>query len=341
MKLTTGKVSEINKSDVITVCIPNDALEVTIKGPYREIERKLWAYLVHNAFESNEFGSKRVHEAKCSDISAVFKNLTGNKDAKTLWSYVENLGNIKVTMKNGSHSESFTHLLAFAEVNYDRNIIRYQIPSILEDFIQADNSAFSRIRTHFLIGLKGKYSVSLYMLLEQYANRRHPSVKMSIDVLRERLKVEVGRFEKWGDLKRRVLLPAVEEINARTEQECFSDIPGLHGAGFSVKFEQDKTGQGVKVTQIKFDIKKHEKRELWEKQLKKPKLTLSKTEATHTLLNWPIVIKLLEKHGVMNIDKYAYYDEWSAWLKSSNKTTSVASPEASYVGFIKKKLFSI
>lgn len=336
MKLSTGKVAEINHSNTTTVCIPNDALEVNIHGSYREIERKLWAYLVHNAFESNEFGEKRIHEAKCSDVVNVFKSLTGNKDAKTLWKYINRLGDIKVTLKSGAKSEGFTHLLAFAEVNYEQDRIRYQIPAILESFIESKNVAFSRIRTHFLIGLRGKYSVSLYMLLERYANRKHPYVTMTLDELKEKLKVEPGKFEKWGDLKRRVLMPAVEEINDKTEVECFSEFPGLHGAGFSVTFEPDKIGQGVKVSKIRFDIKKNEKRESWEKQLRQP--SAKKENNSKLTLRWPIVIKLLDKHGVNNIDKYAYYDEWNDWLQKSNKSTSVTSPEASYVGFIKKKL---
>jgi len=337
MKLTTGKVAEINSNNSATVCIPNDALEVTIHGPYREIERKLWAYLVHNAFESNEFGEKRVHEAKCSDVVSVFKNLTGNKDSKTLWKYIEHLGDIKVILKSGEKSEGFTHLLAFAEVNYENDRIRYQIPAILEDFIQSKDTSFSRIRTHFLIGLRGKYSVSLYMLLEQYANRKHPYVTITLDDLKAKLKVEPGKFEKWGDLKRRVLLPAVEEINDRTDLECFSELPGLHGAGFSVKFEPDKRGQGVKVSKVRFDIKKNEKRESWEHQLRKP--VSKKSDGSKLTLRWPIVIKILDKYGIKNIDKYAYYDEWNDWLQKSNKSASVTSPEASYVGFIKKKSF--
>lgn len=338
MKLTTGKVAEINYGNATTVCIPNDALEVNIYGPYREIERKLWAYLIHNAFESNEFGKRRIHNAKCSALLDIFRRLTGNKDAKKLWSYIEGLGDVKVSLKNGDKLEGFTHLLAFAEVNYENDSIRYQIPAILEEFIQSKNIAFSRIRTHFLIGLRGKYSVSLYMFLEQYANRKHPYVTLELDELKKKFKVEPGKFKKWGDFKRRVLVPAVEEINDRTELECFSDFPGLHGAGFTVTFNPDASGRGVKVKNVRFDIKKHEKRISWEKQLKTP-ASKSNGNSPKIALRWPIVIKLLEKYGINNIDKYAYYHEWSEWLQKTDKSVNVAFPEGSYVGFIKKKAF--
>lgn len=336
MKFTTGKVSNVNINEVTTVCIPNDALEVTVLGPYREVERKLWAYLIHNACESDSFGQSKIHEAKCSDVKNVFQALTGHKDNKVLWQYIENLGDIKVCMKSGDSYEGFSHLLSFAEVNYSKDLIRYQIPVVIEQFLTSEKMAFARIRTHFLIGLKGKYSVSLYMLLEQYANRRHPSLTLTIDEIREKLQVEPAKFEKWADLKRRVLLPAIDEINQKTKDETLSSIPSLHGAGFSVSFEPNKSGQGVKVKSVKFTIEKNEKRSEWEDSLKRTsKKTSSQTKLT---LKWPIVISLLKKHGIKDIDKYAYYDEWSEWLRKSNKTLEVSLPEASYVGFIKKKV---
>ncbi len=58
MNITTGDVTDVNSQQTPTVCIPNDAVEVSVVGPYREKERKLWAYLVHRAYEHSEFGQK-------------------------------------------------------------------------------------------------------------------------------------------------------------------------------------------------------------------------------------------------------------------------------------------
>ena len=60
-----------------------------------------------------------------------------------------------------------------------------------------DNKQFSRLRLHFMIGLSGKYSVSLYMLLEAAANRQRPVIELNIDALRDALSVPVDKLGEW------------------------------------------------------------------------------------------------------------------------------------------------
>ncbi len=266
--ITTGEVTNVQSVATPTVCIPTDAVEVSIEGPFREKQRKLWAFLVHHAMESEGFGVKRRHHINCQEVAHVFRSITGCGRTKDLWEYIENLEDISVKLR-GEKLKGFASLLAYAVVDLKTGIIEYQIPAILEDIILSQDFKFSRLRTHFLIGLSGKYSVSLYMFLEQYANRDFPILVISIDEFRDKLKIEKGKITRWQDLRRFIIEPAVKEINEKTIMECESNIPGQHGAGFTVDYEPVKRGR--KIVSVRFIVKKHNKRVEWESGIKKDK----------------------------------------------------------------------
>jgi hypothetical protein len=65
-----------------------------------------------------------------------------------------------------------------------------------------------------MIGLSGKYAVTLYKLLESVANKINPVLDVPIDILRQWLKVADGKLSTWDNFNRRALLPTVEQINA-------------------------------------------------------------------------------------------------------------------------------
>ena len=103
-------------------------------------------------------------------------------------------------------------LLAGLRIKKVSGAIFYQFSDFLIEKLM-DNKRFSRLRLHFMIGLSGKYSVSLYIILEAAANLRHPVVELSIDELRDRLSVPVGKLKLWGDLYRYAIAPAIKQIN--------------------------------------------------------------------------------------------------------------------------------
>src|SRR6185295_7137798 len=82
--------------------------------------------------------------------------------------------------------------------------------------------------------LSGKYSVTLYELLESVANKEVPELRASVDELRQWLKVPEGKLLRWQDLRRYVLEPAVKQIN---------DNPT--GAGFRVRMLVVKASRAI------------------------------------------------------------------------------------------------
>ncbi len=96
-----------------------------------------------------------------------------------------------------------------------------------------DPRRFAQLRTHFLIGLSGKYAVTLYELLESVANRIDPVLDVQLGTLRQWLKVPEGKLKSWDHFNSRALYPAIEQINTNPL-----------GAGFTVEMKPIKEGQG-------------------------------------------------------------------------------------------------
>lgn len=86
-------------------------------------------------------------------------------------------------------------------------MLRFAFPALLIPILK-DPGHFARLRVHFLIGLSGKYSVTLYELLESVANKIDPFIDVQLDTLRQWLKVPEGKLNSWDYLNSRALLPA-------------------------------------------------------------------------------------------------------------------------------------
>ena len=83
--------------------------------------------------------------------------------------------------------------------------------------------SFARLRCHVVLALRSKYAVTLYEILEAYVNRRESSVTVGIDELRSWLKVsdDLTSYNDWKYLRRRVIDPAVNEINEHSDDAGF------------------------------------------------------------------------------------------------------------------------
>ena len=108
--------------------------------------------------------------------------------------------------------------------------------------------AFARLRCHVVLALRSKYAVTLYEILEAYVNRRESSLTVSIEEFRSWLKVPEDAYRDWKDLKRNVVLPAVNEINQHGEE-----------GGFFVSYEGVREGKSF--TKIKFTLAKSAERD--------------------------------------------------------------------------------
>jgi hypothetical protein len=110
--------------------------------------------------------------------------------------------------------------------------------------------AFARLRCHVVLALRGKYAVTLYEVLEAYVNRRESGLTVSIEDLRSWLKVseDATSYNDWKDFKRRVIGPAVDEINEHGDE-----------GGFFVRYEGVREGKAY--TKVRFTLVKSAERD--------------------------------------------------------------------------------
>lgn len=101
-------------------------------------------------------------------------------------------------------------------------------PSILP-FISQLQSRFSRYHLAYVAPMSSVYAIRIYELLVQWRDAKERTVEL--DWLRERLEV-VDKYPNIRDLKRWVLVPAIEQINTHSD--------------LWAKWDQSKTGRRVR-----------------------------------------------------------------------------------------------
>ena len=112
-----------------------------------------------------------------------------------------------------------------------------------------DPEQYGRIRTQVLLSLSSKYAISLYEVLTTIINRKKSELRLTLEQLRQILRIPEDKLGKWSHIKMRDLDPAVEELNVRAENSGFkvtyvSDVRGLSflefRGGFSCPVINDK-----------------------------------------------------------------------------------------------------
>jgi hypothetical protein len=251
----TGSVFDLRRPFTLPL---NQAISKSkVAGSYTELDRKLWATLVSLAWDNLK--TQVVHEADARAINALFREAsgrTGNDTAKRILASARSLSRLSIELED-DEEEGVTTMLAGLTIKKISGRIYYQFSDLLLRYL-LKNEKFSRLRLHFMLGLSGKYSVSLYMLLEGAANLRHPVLEYSIEELRSYLCVPQGKLLRWVDLYRFAVEPTIKQIN---------DDPSA--SGFSVECKAIKASR--KFERIRFVITKAEGRQLAEAGMTKEK----------------------------------------------------------------------
>ena len=201
--------------------------------------------------------TKSIHETNLRDIARLFRELKGGENG-TAW-LVASARRLLASRLDWEDDEErgTVGLLSGLKIKKQTGEIFYQFPDFLIERL-LDNKQFSRLRLHFMIGLSGKYSVSLYMLLEAAANRQRPVIELNIDALRDALSVPEGKLLPWKNLRAKAIDPALKEINDNST-----------AAGFSVECEP--VTRGRKVESVRFTVTKTEVRREIEKDMTRKK----------------------------------------------------------------------
>ena len=248
--------------DPATVPMPWQIIVVKVNGDYTERDRKLYAFLIHAVWDEME--TKRIHELPVADINKVFRELGGDNNPEWIWESATRLHRSSLEWKEVDNGEclakgsaSFLSAVRADSKAKESGYLQFEIPALLIPIFKTP-SRFARLRIHFMLGLSGKYAVTLYEILESVANMKNPVIEADLPTLRQWLKVPEGKLERYVDFKRRVIEPAMKQINDNPE-----------GAGFSVEMQPIKASHSV--NRIRFTLAKTSFRVEAEGKLKRDK----------------------------------------------------------------------
>jgi len=325
----TGSPWIISNDDPATVPVPLQTVIVNVDGPYTERDRKLWVFLLHAVFD--ELGNKPIHSLSVREINSVFRKLGGDHGTKWLWESAKRLAKTTVEWEYSLGDDRVQGVASLFEAQVhkkarENGVLYFAFPQLLIPIIK-DPSRFSRLRVHFLLKLSGKYAVTMYEILEGYVNRRDGQCRVTIEELRTWLKVPHDSYPDWKDFKKRVIQPAIKQIN---------DDP--LGAGFSVIYEPVRRGRFYH--EIIFQLTKTPKRIQTDNLIKKnagiaSKIKDAKAKGRPTLLDTDIDRASQETRYEMDMAEVER-QFWAHW-ESTGKPDFAKGVAQAFMGFTKKK----
>jgi len=256
------------------------------------------------------------------EINSVFRELGGEHDSKWIWESATRLTETIVKWHYTEGDTRYDGIAALFSAQISRNnrkagILRFQFPGLLIPIFK-DPRRFSRLRTHFLIELSGKYTVTLYELLESVANKDVPELRATVDELRQWLKVPEGKLIRWQDLRRYVLEPAIKQVN---------DNPT--GAGFQARIRLEKEGRAIRW--VVFEVLKTKERQAIDARLKDHEKQLGLFDVHLRTVTYDKAKALAS-----GWDIYALEAEWKQW-GSQQKDWPPKNPDAAFLGFCKQR----
>ena len=101
-----------------------------------------------------------------------------------------------------------------AEIEKGNGIIKLQLSNHLKPYLLELKQNFTKYELINVLSLRSKYSIRLYELLKSYLWQG--GWQVSVKEIRELLETE-GKYKEFKDFRKRVLNPAIEEINGYTD----------------------------------------------------------------------------------------------------------------------------
>jgi hypothetical protein len=321
LPVPTGNAWIVDHTDPATIPVALPIIIRRVEGPYTERDRKLWTWLLHAVWD--DLDETIVHEMSVSRINKFFRELGGQHDSQWIWESATRLAKTTIewthTLGDSRYEQGIEALFGAVLSHEARKsgILRFHFPPLLIPILK-DPRRYARLRTHVMIGLSGKYAVTLYEMLESVANMRTPILRAKLDDLRQWLKVPDGSYKLWGDFRRYVLEPAIKQFNDKPDE----------GAGFSVKMQPIKEGRAVR--EVHFTVAKTKKRQALEAKIKDTQ-QLSLFEVRLKTPTYETARKFAP-----GWDIYALEAEWREWGQQ-RKEWPPTNPDGAFIAFCKRR----
>jgi len=121
---------------------------------------------------------------------------------------------------------STTHLFESFDIPADEGIggpVRFRVPIALVPIL-AQSSRWGRIKAEIVCAMSSKYAIALYEMVQLRANMDRCVENFAFDRFRDLLGVPPGAYERGNDFIKRVINPAVLEVNGLSEYGVKAEV---------------------------------------------------------------------------------------------------------------------
>lgn len=196
---------------------PGELIDIVELSPLTRSDRIIYNLLLANAWE--QIDKPIVHRIEKAKLKGTHY---GNERLED--SINRLMGTVAVAMveKNGRRAKQRVQLLGpNLEETEQKGFIYYRFPEELLELITNSN-IYARLQSHVMFCFSSKYTLCLYEMVQKRKGLTYKQEDVfSIDALRDLLNVPKGKLTRFADLNRRVLKPAMNEINALSDHHIF------------------------------------------------------------------------------------------------------------------------
>ena len=135
-----------------------------------------------------------------------------------------------ISARTGKRRVMETHLLEFTDTDEDESdtaTLQFGIPKRLR-LVLARSNRWGRIRCEVAYAMTSKYAIALYEKLCLWANLDHCVRTLEVVEFREMLGVPPGAYERGLDFERKVIDPAVLEVNGLSDMGVQIEVQRRH-----------------------------------------------------------------------------------------------------------------
>jgi len=135
-----------------------------------------------------------------------------------------------ISARTGKRRVMETHLLEFTDTDEDESdtaTLQFGIPKRLR-LVLARSNRWGRIRCEVAYAMTSKYAIALYEKLCLWANLDHCVRTLEVAEFREMLGVPPGAYERGLDFERKVIDPAVLEVNGLSDVGVQIEVQRRH-----------------------------------------------------------------------------------------------------------------
>ena len=218
---------------------PGELIEMTGTHALEASDRAILNLLYQHAHDSGKLLEQNAEwEIPLATVRQAFSrhessdrlrdSLTRLMSVKVNVAYVADIGD---GLEGPEQRVVITGLFDFFDVSAKelakRATLRYGLPRKLAPILES-SGRWGRIKAEIVCSMTSKYAIALYELIQLRANMEKSVETFPIDRFRELLGVPPGTYVRGDNFQRKVLDPAVLEVNGLSDMSLQIELERLH-----------------------------------------------------------------------------------------------------------------